>query len=67
VAPDGEWDGWKSLAGEPAGDPVLARNADGHLEAFYLGYDSAVWHTWQEPDGMWKPGRMSLGGAIAGF
>ncbi|MGV9779594.1 hypothetical protein [Streptosporangium sp. NPDC003464] len=45
----------------------VARNADGRLEAFHVGYDSALWHKWQDADGAWSPDWVSLGGNLIGF
>jgi len=48
----GVWGTWSSL-GTPSGsvnafgDPFVAENDDGRLEAFAVGSDGALWHTWQ--------------------
>jgi RHS repeat-associated protein len=42
--------GWGAITS----DPVVARNADGRLEVFARGTDSALWHNWQTaPGGGW--------------
>ncbi|HYX48659.1 MAG TPA: hypothetical protein VE843_02885 [Ktedonobacteraceae bacterium] len=55
----GAWGSWSSL-GTPSssisvfGDPFVAENDDGRLEAFAVGSDGALWHTWQvSPGGHW--------------
>ncbi len=55
----GTWGTWSSL-GTPSGsvnlfgDPFVAENDDGRLEAFAVGSDGALWHTWQvSPGGHW--------------
>ena len=55
----GVWGTWNSL-GTPTssiqaqGDPFVAENADGRLEAFVVGSDRTLWHTWQvTPGGNW--------------
>ncbi len=55
----GAWGTWNSL-GAPSssiqaqGDPFVAENADGRLEAFVGGSDGNLWHTWQvTPGGEW--------------
>jgi acylphosphatase len=54
---------WASLGGV-VNMPVVARNADGRLEAFVQGTDGALWHIWQtSPNSTWG-GWSSLGGWI---
>jgi hypothetical protein len=49
-----------SLGGQITTAPALAANADGRLEAFARGTDSALWHIWQGPDrGAGRRGRAS--------
>src|SRR6266702_3205378 len=55
----GAWGNWGTL-GTPSssvnalGDPFVAENDDGRLEAFSVGSDDALWHTWQvSPGGHW--------------
>jgi hypothetical protein len=55
----GAWGTWNSL-GTPSssiqalGDPFVAENDDGRLEAFTVGSGGALWHTWQvSPGGNW--------------
>jgi hypothetical protein len=57
--PGGTWGTWNSL-GTPTnsiqaqGDPCVAENADGRLEAFVVASDWTLWHTWQvTPGGNW--------------
>jgi hypothetical protein len=59
ITPGGSWGTWNSL-GTPTssiqaqGDPFVAENADGRLEAFVVGSDWTLWHTWQvTPGGNW--------------
>jgi len=60
-APNGGWRPWLYLgAGPPSqamnGDqiPAVGSNADGRLETFVRGADSAMWHIWEtSPDGGW--------------
>lgn len=48
------------------GQPSVAVNADGRLEVFATGTDSALWHNWQtSPGGSWS-GWNSLGGGVLG-
>ncbi len=57
---DGGW-GWSEAwtrMGEArlAGDPVVARHADGRLELLGRGSDGRLWVTWQDrPAGSWMP------------
>jgi len=55
----GGWGSWSSL-GSPSSleigsfTPFVAENDDGRLEAFAVGSDGALWHTWQiSPGGHW--------------
>jgi len=58
VAPNGSWSGWASL-GSPTptsvvSAPTVRKNQDGHLEAFVISSDGALWHIWQTtPGGAW--------------
>lgn len=58
VAPNGTWSGWASL-GSPTptsvvSAPSVRKNQDGHLEAFVISSDGALWHIWQTtPGGTW--------------
>jgi hypothetical protein len=59
LTPGGAWGNWHSL-GTPSssvnaiGDPFVAENDDGRLEAFAVGSDDKLWHTWQvTPGGSW--------------
>jgi phosphatidylserine/phosphatidylglycerophosphate/cardiolipin synthase-like enzyme len=48
--PSGEWSDWQSmqgLSGAPQSDPSIVANADGRLEAFVLGADGGLYHSWQ--------------------
>jgi hypothetical protein len=65
-SPQLEWAAIQRI-GSPPGAAVLgwnrlavAANQDGHLEAFTVGGDGAIWHSWQEPAGGWS-GWASLG------
>jgi hypothetical protein len=55
------WSVWTSLSGTGIrSDPILARNADGRLEAFVVGGDTGLWHKWQTTAGVdtwtdWEP------------
>ena len=50
----GGWAAWSSLAPESSAPPAVARNADGRLEAVYVGGDGFIYHTWQNrPNGTW--------------
>jgi acylphosphatase len=59
IAPGGSWGSWASLGAQSSsvkaiGDPFVAENDDGRLEAFAIGSDGALWHTWQvSPGGSW--------------
>ncbi|KAH6715963.1 peptidase S8/S53 domain-containing protein [Leptodontidium sp. MPI-SDFR-AT-0119] len=59
TTPGGGWGSWTSL-GKPASttltdSSVIASNADGRLEIFTQGADSALWHIWQTtPNGTWS-------------
>ena len=58
----GGWSAWSSLAPGSSAEPAIARNADGRLEAVYVGGDGFVYHTWQSaPNGSWG-GSPRLGG-----
>ncbi len=58
--------GFQSLGGTLTSRIAVGRNKDGRLEAFALGTDNALWHTWQTaPNGGWS-GWGSLGGLLAG-
>ena len=65
IGPNEGWTSWQSL-GAPEyqlQQPVMMRNADGHMEIFGLGDDGTIWHTWDQ-QGAWT-GWVSFGG-IAG-
>src|SRR6266536_3170123 len=57
--------GWNQIGSwQVQSDPVVASNADGRLEVFGLGLDSALIHVWQNsPGGGWS-GFASLGGHL---
>ncbi len=58
--------GFQSLGGSLTSRVAVGRNKDGRLEAFALGTDNALWHTWQvAPNGSWS-GWASLGGVLGG-
>ena len=49
-----DWSGWvDQLPNAPSGSvpvdgsPAVAPSVDGRLELFFLGWDKAIWHTWQ--------------------
>ena len=59
--------GWTDLGGQGKGQMALGCNADGRLEAFIVGTDSALYHAWQvAPGGGWAPWA-PLGGIVQGF
>jgi hypothetical protein len=43
----GNWSPWKSLGGQLVSNPAIAQNQDGHLEAFAIGQDNAIWHAFE--------------------
>jgi hypothetical protein len=54
------------MGGQLASDPAVAANADGRLEVFVRGSDSALYHMWQtDLDGSWSD-FASLAGEVAG-
>jgi hypothetical protein len=72
--PGNGWSPWTSLKApggnrEP-GVAVLAKNADGRLEAFTVAGDGAVWHRWQRgagDPGSWEQPWHLLGDQDGGF
>jgi hypothetical protein len=58
TTPSGTWADWASTGGL-GGEPALARNADGRLEATLRGTDGRIWHQWQVSPGSgfsgWQP------------
>jgi hypothetical protein len=60
TSPGGTWGSWASLGAQSSsvtviGDPFVTENGDGRLEAFAIGSDDALWHTWQvSPGGSWE-------------
>jgi hypothetical protein len=61
ISAGGGWGGWFSLTqnqtnptipGGLIGDPVLGLNTTGPLEAFIVGADSQLYHTWQGSPGI---------------
>jgi probable HAF family extracellular repeat protein len=62
----GAWSGWEGLGGAIIGDPSVALNSDGRVEAFAIGTDNALWHIWQAAAGgpQWSPW-ISLGGYMS--
>ena len=55
--------GFQSLGGQLTSRVAVGRNKDGRLEAFALGTDNALWHTWQvAPNDGWS-GWASRGGS----
>lgn len=50
--------------GEAIGGSRVGQNADGRLEVFVIGTDSAVWHNWQVSAGGAWSGWASLGGIV---
>jgi hypothetical protein len=58
------WSGWASEGGVLTSGIAVGRNADGRLEVFVRGTDSAMWHNWQvAPNGTWS-GWASEGGIL---
>jgi hypothetical protein len=55
AGPDG-WTGWDNWGGDfDVATPVLAANADGHLDLFAIGTNSHVYGRWQtSPNGGWS-------------
>ena len=71
TAPGGSFSGWAALATTATTatmvSPTVARNSDGRLEAFAIGSDLALWHTWQTTaGGAWNGAWASLGGSVSG-
>jgi hypothetical protein len=59
------WYNWATLGGAVYSGPAVAVNADGRLEAFFIGFDRGLYHNWQvTPGGVWS-GWFSLGGVVA--
>src|SRR5215831_2523580 len=55
---------WTGLGGWFTGEPAVAKNTYGRLEAFVRGGDNSVWHSYQNtPGGTWS-GWTSLSGQI---
>ncbi len=63
---DKKWAGWASLGGAVTSNITAARNADGRLELFARGTDSALYHASQTAPGAdkWSAWE-SLGGTLA--
>jgi len=47
LAPNQSWNPGQVLGGNGGSQPVIGINADGHVEAFYVGSDFTINHAWQ--------------------
>ena len=66
TSPGGGWSGWIPIGGSIASPPTVAMNADGRLQLFAQGTDTAGWYAWQllPGNGGWSEW-VSLGGSIS--
>jgi hypothetical protein len=49
------WTGWQAFDNVWMSKPSVARNTDGRLEMFAVGWDGVVYHAWQAaPNGSWS-------------
>jgi hypothetical protein len=62
VATGNQWREWESLGGVLSSAPDVTSWADGRLDVFVRGTDSALWHKWF--DGNWSHWE-SLGGVLS--
>ncbi len=57
---NGSWNGWGSLGGQTASNPVVSANADGRLEVFTI-VGGKLFHTFQLAGGGWYSGWIDSG------
>jgi hypothetical protein len=65
LTPGGAWSEWKSLGGNPFGNPTVVRNQRGRLEAFVTSASGFALHQIEQlkPGGQWSEWE-SLGGSL---
>lgn len=60
------WTPWQSMNCNVASQPVVAKNADGRLQIFELGFDHRLYSAWQMPGGGWS-GWQLIGDGVARY
>ncbi len=59
--------GWEDLGGVSPGRPAVASWGKHRIDAFVVGTDHGLWHTWYDGTPTWTQGFESLGAPAAGL